>query len=117
MLEDYYTDEDVNDTAMFTLYFIASTLSLIGSGLIILSYIFIKDLRRFPYTIVFFLSLCDFFFSLKFFISAVYLDNIYDIPPGLCTFQGTSYRSSCAPARLCAPQPGGNPSSALEASH
>lgn len=88
MLEEYYEDEDVNTNVIFSLYLVASSLSIIGSGLIIVSYIFIKDLRRFPYTIVFFLSLCDFFFSLKFFISAVYMDNIADIPDALCTFQG-----------------------------
>ena len=58
---------------VYVLYLIASILSLIGAGVIMLSYITLSDLRVFPYNIVFILSFCDFCFALKFFFTALFV--------------------------------------------
>lgn len=43
-------------------------LSLTGSTGIMISYFVIKDLRKHPTSLVFYLSICDFFFTLKYFL-------------------------------------------------
>ena len=64
------TEAATDPTIVSACYFFSSSLSLIGSGTIILSYLLVKELRRFPFSLVLFLSICDFLFSLKFFLSA-----------------------------------------------
>jgi len=49
--------------------------SLSGSLLIIITFLFIKELRKHPTGSIFFLSVCDFFFSLKFLLSSIYNGN------------------------------------------
>jgi hypothetical protein len=46
--------------ALFLVYLIASFLSLIGASIIIGSFFFVAELRKFPATLVVFLSVCDF---------------------------------------------------------
>lgn len=50
---------------------IYSGFSLVGSFLILLSYATVPTLRQHPTTLVFFLSLCDFCFSMKYFAMSV----------------------------------------------
>ena len=61
-----------NDSGEVTLeeniYFYSSLLSIIGSLAIIITCTFIPELRKQPYSFVVYLSLCDFFFSLKYFV-------------------------------------------------
>lgn len=52
-----------------------SGLSMLGSGAVMLTYWLMKDLRKHPTSLVFWLSFCDFFFSLKFFATAVWFDS------------------------------------------
>lgn len=47
-------------------------LSMMGSGLIILTALLFKRLRTHPYSLVMWLSICDFFFSLKYVFAAIY---------------------------------------------
>jgi len=54
-------------------------LSLVGSGMIILSFFMMKALRQHPISLVFWLSVCDFMFSLKFAITAVLPDSATQI--------------------------------------
>lgn len=49
---------------LHTFEFALGVLSLIGSYIIILSFILLKELRRHPYSLVFFLSVSDFIFVL-----------------------------------------------------
>lgn len=46
-----------------------AAISMISSFLIIITYLLMKSLRRFPTNLVFYLSVCDFVFSLKFFVT------------------------------------------------
>eukprot|EP01125_Pyxidicula_operculata_P009417 TRINITY_DN3100_c2_g1_i1.p1 TRINITY_DN3100_c2_g1~~TRINITY_DN3100_c2_g1_i1.p1 ORF type:complete len:1070 (-),score=279.74 TRINITY_DN3100_c2_g1_i1:466-3675(-) len=46
-------------------------LSLVASFLIFVSYAGFKELRRHPSTLIFYLSICDFFFALKYFLVSV----------------------------------------------
>jgi hypothetical protein len=48
------------------LLLLLSCLSFLGSSLVILSYLFVKELRRFPYNLVFYLALSDFCFTMRF---------------------------------------------------
>lgn len=61
------------------LYFrIAGTLaamSMVGSGIIIISYLTVPALRKHPINLVFFLAIADFFFSLKWLITSVWTGN------------------------------------------
>eukprot|EP01102_Stenamoeba_stenopodia_P011095 TRINITY_DN3394_c0_g1_i1.p1 TRINITY_DN3394_c0_g1~~TRINITY_DN3394_c0_g1_i1.p1 ORF type:complete len:775 (-),score=152.04 TRINITY_DN3394_c0_g1_i1:402-2726(-) len=72
-------------------YWVFSCLSLLGSGIIIVSYIFIRQLRRFPYNLVFFLSLSDFFFTLRYILLLENADPSGDrcsaITPKICLLQ------------------------------
>lgn len=47
-------------------------LSMMGSGIIILTALLFKPLRTHPYSLVMWLSICDFFFSLKYVVAAIY---------------------------------------------
>ena len=71
-------EEETSTEVVELLYFFSSILSLLGSGTIILSYFMVKELRRFPFGLVFFLSVCDFFFSIKFFVSSLLLSLIVE---------------------------------------
>lgn len=52
-------------------------MSMFGSLLIIVTYLLMKSLRKFPTNLVFYLSVCDFIFSLKFFITRyVYVSSV-----------------------------------------
>jgi len=50
-------------------------LSLLGSFLIILSALFVRQLRQHPANYVVFMSICDFIFALKFAVTAVAPDS------------------------------------------
>jgi hypothetical protein len=68
--------EGTDPAVVQSLYLVASSLSLLGSGTIILSYILVKELRNFPFSLVLNLSICDFFFSLKFFLLSFFLASM-----------------------------------------
>jgi hypothetical protein len=46
--------------------------SMLGSGLMMLSNVVVKELRQHPYSMIGFLAFCDFWISLKYFATAVY---------------------------------------------
>ena len=71
-------DDETSLQVVEGLYMFSSILSIIGSGTIILSYFLVKELRRFPFSLILFLSICDFFFSIKFFVSAFTLTKDQD---------------------------------------
>lgn len=51
---------------------------MFGSGLIVLTALLFKRLRTHPYSLVMWLSICDFFFSLKYVVAALY-PNSFDL--------------------------------------
>lgn len=52
-----------------------SALSFIGSLLILITFLSVRYLRKHPWTMVFFLALCDAIFSLKYIVSALLPDS------------------------------------------
>mmetsp|Transcript_38397 Transcript_38397/g.53446 ORF Transcript_38397/g.53446 Transcript_38397/m.53446 type:complete len:476 (-) Transcript_38397:1966-3393(-) len=58
---------------LFAVDFTFGMISLIGAYIIITSCLLNPHLRQFPYNLVCYLALCDFCFSLKFFVSAVFI--------------------------------------------
>ena len=53
------------------IYFISSSLSMFGSSIIFITFYFVKELRKPPFSVIIYLSLCDFCFSFKFFMTAL----------------------------------------------
>ena len=70
-------EQNTSPAVVSVLYLVSGGLSLLGSGTIIFSYLAVRELRRFPFSLVFFLSVCDFFFSIKFFVSAFLLPSLH----------------------------------------
>jgi len=52
--------DDTIPEALYLVYLIASFLSMIGTSIIIGSFFFVAELRKFPASLVVFLSICDF---------------------------------------------------------
>lgn len=61
-----FTDEET--VVLQTIIIIGATLSCLGSSFIIFSYFYFVDLRTFPYKLIMFLSVADFFSSLTYII-------------------------------------------------
>jgi cAMP receptor-like G-protein coupled receptor len=64
---------------------VASVLSFLGSGMIIICYICFADLRKFAFKLVFYLSICDIMASISGFIQPI--DSNGDLNCGLCLAQ------------------------------
>jgi len=56
--------DDTIPEALYLVYLIASFLSMIGTSIIIGSFFFVAELRKFPASLVVFLSICDFRYEL-----------------------------------------------------
>eukprot|EP01101_Sappina_pedata_P006844 TRINITY_DN3505_c0_g1_i1.p1 TRINITY_DN3505_c0_g1~~TRINITY_DN3505_c0_g1_i1.p1 ORF type:complete len:573 (+),score=196.61 TRINITY_DN3505_c0_g1_i1:55-1773(+) len=80
----HHHDEDGGEV-IYSLYAIGSVLSLIGSSTILISFILVRELRHHPYSLVFFISLCDFFFALKFLMLGILQDT--EISEQFCFLQ------------------------------
>jgi hypothetical protein len=64
---------------------VASVLSFLGSGMIILCYLCFSDLRKFAFKLVFYLSICDLLSSISGFIQPMNQNG--DLDCGLCLTQ------------------------------
>jgi len=87
LLNQHGDDREVSDEVLQFCYLIASSLSIFGSLIIIYTFGAVKELRRFPYSLVFCLSVCDFFFSLKYFIASFWLSQMNEDNSYLCASQ------------------------------
>jgi hypothetical protein len=69
-------------------------ISAFGSLLILITFLAFRETRRHPYTLVFWLSVCDFLFSIKYIVTAVIPDSekIQDDYEG-CLTQAVAVRS------------------------
>lgn len=80
-------------TLLFRIEGAFAAMSMIGSFLVILNFIISKNLRQFPYTLVLYLSICDFFLSTRWAITSLLSNSQaveYNIPIA-CFFQATAF--------------------------